>query len=372
MDLKILFVSGTYPPARCGVGDYLYNLVTQLSSANSTKIYVVTSKYLDISLHDCNPFVYPLISNWQNIRETLSKITRIIKSIKPHIIHFQYPTTEYERGVGVSTLPLFIKAKFSELKVVETFHEPLFQYHARPQIKYISALLFSDALIFVDRQYYDLIPWLQRPLFRSKPLKNIPVASNIPNVQLSNRESNNLRKGLDVENSELLIAYFGKITKFKGFESAIEVVEKFKAKFLIISQINGSDPYHSQLLDIFKNKGMNKKIIITGFIPPIEVAKRLHIADVCIFPYVHGVSPKNTSFLAALSQGTFTVATSIRQRGYDSEKNLYFTAPGDIKDMIQAIEKYAEKKIKPNSKLLPTWPSIAREHIELYKNIISK
>lgn len=372
MCIKLFFISGSYPPVRCGVGDYLYNLTSELSSLGDTDIYVITSDYRNVSRRNRNPAVYPIINNWHNINKIYVKIAKMIKLIKPHIMHFQYPTKEYERGISISLLPSLIKIRFPKIKIVVTFHEPLFQYHSKAKIKYVSALLPSDGLIFVEKEYYNFIPWFQKPIVKSKFIKYIPVASNIPNVWLSNRGVNNLRAKLNIEKDELLVVYFGAITKYKGLESVIEIVERFNAKFLIISQLNSNDQYHSYLRRFFEKEGLLGRITITGFLQPIEVAKRLYVADVCIFPHVRGVSPKSTSFLAAISQGVFTIATSKKRQGYNPEKNLYYVAPGDTAKMIKAIDKYAGRRIKPDFEILPNWYSIALEHRHFYHDIINK
>jgi len=372
MSLRILFISGTYPPAKCGVGDYTYNLVNTLSSLNDTEIHVITSSYLGISVNNCNPFIYPVIDNWRSARIIFNKLKEIIKSVKPDIIHFQYLTKEYEKYISISILPVFIKSKFPKLKVVETFHEPVFHSYWKAKIRYLPALAATDGLIFVDEEYYNNMPAIYKLLTRKKHRQVIYVASNIPHVCLKNEEIDNLRGKLNITKKELLFAYFGAITKYRGLESFIEILKRVESKLLIISSLKEENIYHAQLLSIFKKEGISERIIITGFLPSIEVAKKLCIADACIFPQLGGISPKNTSVLAALNQGVFTIATSKTASGYSPKTNLYHVAPGDTEEMIRALKEYAGKRIIPDFQLLPDWKHIARDHNKFYKNILGE
>lgn len=43
--LKILFISGSYPPAVCGIGDYLQLLAENLSRNHDINVYVLTSSF---------------------------------------------------------------------------------------------------------------------------------------------------------------------------------------------------------------------------------------------------------------------------------------------------------------------------------------
>jgi len=88
--MKILFITGSYPPMKCGVGDYQYNLAKSLSKTNDVNIGVLTSTDAKPVSETDNVEVYPIIRDWGIGR--IFKIVKFIRDWDPDIVHIQYPT----------------------------------------------------------------------------------------------------------------------------------------------------------------------------------------------------------------------------------------------------------------------------------------
>src|SRR6478609_9225551 len=114
--MKILILSGTYPPDKCGVGDYtskVYNSLLGVSKGDD--IYLLSSNEL-LKNGERLP-LKPLIWNFFGTK----RIIATIKQIDPDIINFQFPTTSYR--ISISVLFLIMQLKRLGFFLVTTLHE---------------------------------------------------------------------------------------------------------------------------------------------------------------------------------------------------------------------------------------------------------
>ena len=86
--MKILIVTGSYPPETCGVGDYTYNLFNCVA-ARASKWMLYTSR------------------NWKF--KSICKTIREIKAFSADVIFMQSPTM----GYGWSLVPHIVTAIYS-------------------------------------------------------------------------------------------------------------------------------------------------------------------------------------------------------------------------------------------------------------------
>jgi len=117
--LRICLVSGTYPPARCGVGDYTERLAGALVDQGA-EVSVITSSYLEPT-STANPTVLPVVNSWA-MGSGLEVVRRILQT-QPQIVHFQFPTTEYYSHRLFDLLVAMLKLWPRRTKLVVTLHE---------------------------------------------------------------------------------------------------------------------------------------------------------------------------------------------------------------------------------------------------------
>ena len=89
----VCMISGSFPPVKCGVGDYTEQLCNWL--ANHTAMNLITSYYPEREVDSYPWSVFDAIESW-NFR-SLFKIIHLIRNINPDIVHIQYPTTSYKK-----------------------------------------------------------------------------------------------------------------------------------------------------------------------------------------------------------------------------------------------------------------------------------
>ena len=374
--IRICIVSGSYPPARCGVGDYADILANALSR-RGMEVVVLTSGYLGISRRFGNPAVLPVISEWSIAR--IGRVVWQIMKAKPHIVHFQFPTSEYHKHRLFDILVGVIRLLPGARKVVVTLHEPVtikktrYRWLFRPLRHWLS-LRWANGIIVVDGTYYKALQRVSDHL-RLTPHITIPIGSNIPTSTLTGEGRDRLRDGLGVPRSTLLLSYFGFIQPRKGIEKALEVVERVNgqgiaAVLLIVGELSGDNEYHREVLIKIEQRQLKSVVKVTGFVNRREVSDFLAVSDACVLPFVDGVQPKRGSFMAALQQGVFTVTTSEDRSGFDSEQNVYYTRIGDVEEMVRGIVCYATERSCRMIGRTDSWGPIADKHVEFFRKIL--
>ena len=93
--MRVLLVTGSFPPMKCGVGDYSCNLAKSLAACAEIQIGVLTSVFDSNESEREGLEVFPIMKSW-SLAETL-KVIKVIRSWLPDIVHIQYPT----QGCGI-------------------------------------------------------------------------------------------------------------------------------------------------------------------------------------------------------------------------------------------------------------------------------
>lgn len=363
--MKVMFVSGSYPPAVCGVGDYVKFLTDNLAK-EGVKVCILTSSYRGIKHHCKNPEVNPCIDKWGvlNIKKSLHEI---FKS-GAEIIHFQYPTVEYRKNLLTNILPFFIKILKPKIRIVQTFHEPIKGLTFLGKGRLFINMLFSDALIFVEKENMESLPWYMKAVSGGKKVTYIPIASNIPRQKPEKRIVTEIRKKFALRKSKIFFMTFGFITPVKGYEILVENPDFKKYEWIHLGTFDINDSYQKMFIDKAAKKGV--KVHFTGYLTPVKTAKYLASSGMCLFPFKEGVTDRHGTYLAAANQGVYCVAFHSSKRGYVEEDNTYYAALGDVKGFINGM-KNPPKKINLNPKF-PQWPDIARSHKQFYSTLINK
>ncbi len=383
--LRVCMITGAYPPARCGIGDYTAQLCSALAESGE-EVFVVTSSYLEIPCREnSNPRVLPIIKSWR--MHQAPRALRTISRIAPDVVVFQIPHLEYRRHIFCNLLIPLVKIARPSAKVLVTFHEMLeLREVCWKKSPYLARVLVStvcaDAIVLMASTYLDVFRTVLGriwPKNKTIPIRVIPVASSIPSSKLIPKELDSVRnrEGLPVQS--LLLTYFGFVHPGKGFEDALTVTDILRqrglpAHLFVIAQLDPSQSYHRELRNRITNSGLDAHITVTGFVSDRgRVADCLALSDVCLLPFRPGVHPKSTSFLAARAQGVFVLTTSTERTGYSAEENVYYTRPGDVESMVEAIKTHAGKRIQPGAMAKqPSWKEIAQRHQELYVDLISE
>lgn len=367
VNLKICLIVGAFPNMKCGIGDYTSILADHLQKSGN-EVYIITSKKANCR-EALKYKVFNIVENWDfNDKKS---IINTLKSIKPDIIHIQYPSDEYGSSLFINLLPRIIKKELREIKfkLVETVHEYL-NYTAKGKIRNCINYAYADSIIVVEQQYINKIKSFVTPISKKFNIRYIPISSNIPRSKLDYQEVNKLKIRLDL-NENKIISYFGFINELKGIETLIYAMKEIikidnTIKLVILSGLSKSDSYQNKILKMIDEFDLKNNIIITGFIDSSEdVANYLKISDLSILPFRDGVSERNGSFLAAYNQNIPIITTSHEKCGR-SEDGVWYVKPNDTMQIVKNIQMILTNEPNIQRNIL-SWQSIVEQHLEVYK-----
>lgn len=363
--MRILLATGSFPPMRCGVGDYSLRLANALVAESSVRVGVLTSTEAEGAEVNDGVEVFPVIKKW-SLLET-QKVVLLVKNWSPDIVHIQYPAQGYGRGFLPWLLPLI--AFLMRKKIVQTWHEG---YGRRNALELLLKSIFPSYLVFVRPRYAEnLHPQLHWALWRKKT-KFIPNASAIPRAELSVDEARAIKQQY-VRGQARLIVFFGFVYPHKGVDLIFEIANPLLDHIVIVGEVDESSEYCRKILRQASIDAWRGKVTITGFLSSADVASILASADAVILPFRSGGGEWNTSIHGAVLNGSLVITTSLSQNGYDRERNIYYARIDQIQEMKSAIEKYAgRKRILDSGIDRDGWQEIAHRHQLLYKSILTE
>lgn len=362
--MRILIITGSFPPMKCGVGDYTFCLAEALAK-ETVDVAVLTDRGARASTSKTKYEIFPVIREWKF--SAFRQIAKIVKRWKPDIVHIQYPTQGYRGSFFPFVLPPLLY--FFNIKIVQTWHE----YYTIGTVDWVLIPKFvtPGGIVAVRPNFIERMPRKYRWLIRHKEFRFIPNASAIPPVKISDSEKLELHKKFTAHDKSLLV-FFGFIYPQKGVELLFEIADPTKHHIVLIGVFDDADPYHKTVLKRIEQGPWHNNVTRAGFLPDMETAKILAAADAVVLPFRNGGGVWNTSLHAAALQGTFILTTSLEKHGYVDSENIYYAKPGDVDDMKRALNLYVGRKNSGSFlSQYATWESIAKAHIDLYRVLLA-
>ena len=366
--MRILLITGSLPPMKCGIGDYTAQLAETLGRRSGVTVGVLTDVAAQPVPTGRSYEVLPVAHGWK--MSDLPRIVRTVRRWRPDIVHTQYPT----QGYGLRKLPFVLPLTLALFRfpIVQTWHE-YYRQSGIVQIKgsllNLANALLPGGLIVVRPNYKETMSGWYRWLIRHKQFRFIPNASVVPVAVPSDADRSAIRARF-VSDSRALIAYFGFVYPAKGIERLFDIADPARHHLVLICDLVESDPYHQIILNRIRAADWADCVTVTGFQPAEEVSRLLAAADAAVFPFREGGGKWNTSLQGALAQGTFVVTTSREQHGYDATDNIYYARPDDVADMRQALNAHSgQRAIRTKPRQWVDWDTIADDHLSLYESV---
>lgn len=383
---RIVFLTGAFPRLRCGVGDYTYRLVQALSVHNPN-IHVLTVQDSAVvtteEIQDAFQ-VHSVIPSWSV--SNLPVVTRYIEQIEPDIVHIQYPSTfgKANRTITANVLGIVARrASHKRVKILTTLHE-FGERRLQWRLRALVNVFTSNAIICINR--FD-VPLITRLTFRKKPVVHIPLASAIPFVSITQDQRQNTRRSLRITDLDIVLAHFGFVTVFKGFEVLLEAIrrlkeEGFPVKLLIVTHLNRErNDYHCQMIDLIQDLDIQDVCLLgEKHYSEEEISTYLQAADLAVLPYPEGASDRRSSLLTVL-QHRLPVITTMGPNvppDFEDGKNMVLLPPDNPDAVVSAIEKLVRelnsmKHLADEAGKLArmfSWNEIAQQTAQLYARLL--
>jgi glycosyltransferase involved in cell wall biosynthesis len=365
--VRVMLVTGSFPPQRCGVGDYSARLAHGLAAEPGVEVAVLTGADWAADMASVPPgvTVIPAIPRW-TIRHA-ARAFREIRRWRADVVHLQHPTQGY-RDEGLTALIPAI-AFLAGARVVRTWHEPTTWGSLRDWrgvIRFMAQAVIPGAFIVVRPNLREMLHPVLRVLPFPRRFRYIPNASTIASANMSEIERERLRHELR-KGQKRLIVYFGFINAGKGVDQLFEIADPATDHLVLMGEGEGQRDYHVSICKLAEDPRWAGKATILGYRGEAEVARVLAAADAVLLPFRAGGGMWNTSIHAARSQGSLIIATSRNARGWNAAEHTFWAAPGDIAGMRAALAQYVGTRRARRLLPVPKWPDIIHAHLAAYR-----
>lgn len=373
-----------YPPMQGGIGRYTYNLVKSLRKCDNIKVNVLSSSEGNGDFKGLSPFEE---NNWKIIYE-------LVQKLKPDIIHIQH-----EQGLyNFKTHPLIpSKTKTSidkfysicKVPIVSTFHtsynfktwmqsilingsDPLHLRYLYKFWKYLInyssfrrttsfAMSKSAAGIVFSNHMANLVSGTQVIYHGSEP--------SYQSIDIEQKKARELLS-LPIDKDEKILLVQGFLTVTKGWD----IIRKMNIPDGWKVVLNHSkDHYNKQIIDL--NLDNKKNVINLGkdYLSEKDLSLLFFASDVVFLPY-KAIAGSGTMF-DGLGHGKPFLASDNGFFREFAKLGLGIIAKRNATGFEEGLQKFDKNydKLKSNvdefRKNLK-WDVIARQHLDVYRNIL--
>jgi glycosyltransferase involved in cell wall biosynthesis len=404
---RVLLITGEYPPARGGVGDYTCCLGAALREMGAGVEVLAKDRGYEPQHQSPNsrskepaartgrePILPPGPGPRSNMplladRITLRATLRALRGSGSRVAHIQYQTGAYEMRPTINLLPLLLGRVWGGATVV-TFHDLLVPYlfpKAGFAREWANRLLARTAGAVVATNPSDAT---RLRVWGARRVRVIPIGSNIPNNPPGAYNRAAWRAACHIPPVTVLLAYFGFLSSTKGLDDLLRALAILKERgdfrlMMVGGGLGSSDPTNrgtaAQVDALAHELGVHDELIWTGYLPPMEISAALLSADMAVLPYADGASFRRGSLLAVLEHGLPVVTTTPS----DNETRSALTArqaailapPGDPAALAESLQNLAQdrhlrEQLAAGASELArsfSWERIAEMHLELYREL---
>ena len=352
--MKVLLLTGEYPPMVGGIAGYTRILADELR-AQGTECLVFSHRRSQADF---------TVDGWT--WSLMRQLGDVIRSQVIDVVHIQYQAGAFDMHPVVNLLPKLLR----DTPVVTTFHD------LRPPYLFPKASGVRNAAIQRMARWSAAVvvtnPADCRTLASSGiNCRLIPLGSSLPIPE----------GGMQIQNA---VGFFGYPSRQKGFETLIKAIAHIPSESRPVLLVVGSKPPETgshgflnetsvgQLADEY-----NVQISWTGFLEDQLAGNALARCGAIAFPFPHGATLRSSAMIAALQTGRPVISTRPKMPGdlldLRSLPTLKLADPGDIAGIAQLIESSLNDATCTID--LPSrfqWDAIAASHRVLYDSVTGK
>ncbi|MCP4361081.1 MAG: glycosyltransferase family 4 protein [Chloroflexi bacterium] len=357
MPLQIGLITGEYPPMEGGVGAFTQELAKALAVWH--EVHILTgrgarplSPKTKTSVSKARQSVdlgfatlYPFINRWR--WPSMAVAADWTLRYELDVVNIQYQPAAFNMKSGaINLLPWRLKGA---AKTVVTFHDLRVPYLfpkagklRRWAVNFMTRQ--ADGVIATNRADYDSLQRLEI----GKPLKNIPIGSNIVAREVEAGEITAVRRELNLQDDDCLLGYFGFLNESKGADTLLRALAQLDEQVHLVfigGRTGSSDEannqvYFEQLDGLIIELNLTERVHWTGFVPEHHVSAYLNAADLMVMPYRDGSSLRRGTLMAALAHGRPLISTTPTTSTPELEhgRNVWFVPVDDVSALAAAIQ----------------------------------
>lgn len=387
-EIKLLLISGEYPPMEGGVADFTAIVGERLARRGAT-VHVLTSEQAgNGSRPDSGVTVHARLADW-GFRSLYGAVRDLVDRFAPDLINIQYQTAAFGMHPAINMLPRTVR----DVPVVTTFHDlkvPYLLPKAGALRRWVNFDLARHCQAVIATNAQD-----QAALERDSQVKRIemiPIGSNIPCRLPAGYDRAIWRGQWGVSNRTTLASFFGFLNDSKGAIELIEALKQLVTDELpvdlvmiggAVSSSNASNQvYYDRVKNAIAELDLQDHVFWTGYVSNEEVSAAFNSADICVLPFADGASFRRGSLMAALVHGAPIISTypqvSIPELVHG--ENIYLVPPGDSAAVANAIRDLArDEALRQRLALgarelarLFDWDTIADRTLALFREVIAE
>lgn len=352
----VLLVTGEYPPAAGGVGDYT-NLLRSALAGQDVEVTVYAPNG-----STGGGIVHYDRWGWRAAR----RVGGIARRSRADVVHVQYQAGAFGMHPSTNVLPWLLR---NDVPVVTTFHDlrPPYLFPKASFVRRFTMLRMAraSAAVIVTN------PFDARALSDvDVDVVEIPIGPNLP--------APSVQPAVDLGT----VAFFGLPSRSKGIVELIEaigLIDSHRRPHLLLVGGLGTPSTSNDLVSIAELQHLADTNEVhldrTGYLSAQQASDTLAGAGVVALPFQRGSSLRSGSLLAALQSGrpviTTTPASFEALRDLATMPQLLIIPRGDTGRLWDAIE--TGLAASPVATALPerySWPAIAASHAALYPSAI--
>lgn len=372
--MKVLIVTGDFPPFLSGVGDYTDRLAVALARAGQD-VTVLTQQSND----DGVSRPYRVLREMPSF--AMRDRSRIVEVAREHdVLNIQYPGCHYGRSPMINLLPALLRRGVSELRSTVTIHDFRVmrnRWRARtwPMLQGVHGILHVD-----PGDWPAISPWLT---FRKPAHECVPIASNVEVLPCSPQDRARWRTELGIADDETAVAYFGIIYPHKGLTELLDATGRLrdkghKLKTVVIGDFDREADWRPP---IERRLTSESGVVWVRGASLTRVSECLHASDIAALPFHSGTSVNRSSMLATIGHGLPTVTTDgpVTPKEIRELFDLVLVPPKDDVKLEQGIEQLLTDRALRDRMTASarkasntvTWESVATKHIEFFQQLIA-
>lgn len=381
--MKVLWIS-TFPPRRCGIGDYSADLVAELARNRDVTLRVLT--YLDGSSEGLRVEGGIEVARRLGNRTTSGRIAAEVERFRPDLVHVQSASFLHASFVNRSI------AETDTVPLITTVHDAPASARVYYVIPALRRLYRKSSRLIV---HSDSVARLLAEYHRIDPRKAVRMPHGVDTKRYTpDGDDHEVRRLFSLEGQRIIL-YFGFLRPGKGLETLLQAWARIEGAapdaVLVIAGGTPTDArryglfhseasYPSRLKDLARDLAVTKRTVFTGFVPDELVPKLLAAAEFVVLPYESGPAQSGPVF-KALSSGKGIVATSwpgFRETLEDGA-NATFVPPGDPDSLGRAIlallrdperAKVMGRRSREVAEAYLDWSVIADQTVRLYGEVL--
>ncbi len=330
--MKIVMVSGSWPPERCGVGDYSDRLASALGAAGAEVVR----------------FGGEGATRSSQLVHSLGRI----RQIAPDVVHIQYPTAGYRRSIGPSLLAAIVRCP-----VVVTLHEfTRFRFYRMP---WFLPFAFAQGLVFTSA--HERTDFLRRLRHVPRHCETIPIGSNIP-------------VGPDLVRDPRAVCSFGLLMPDKGLEQFLTLAKSLAGRGYRFSLIGSIPEKFRAYGEAITAEARALGVQVFADETPDGVARQLRLHTYAYLPYPDGATDKRGSLLATLVNG-LKIMAPLTDRSHPPIRDCVVEAgsPEQAARILAAVEAGDDPWSGINLQAVSSafeWQRIAQRHLSFYMGVV--